>query len=116
MILASVAQTNERMIDEVQEDIDRTVAIHTFGKVRAHISGTPTLDRAIKEEALHTARRANLMALPILFLALLIILRAPLAALVVTAFGGVVAFVGFGVMRSSARPSRSMRSALRSHR
>jgi RND superfamily putative drug exporter len=98
MILASVAQTNERMIDEVQEDIDRTVAIHTFGKVRAHISGTPTLDRAIEEEALHTTRVATLMALPILFLALLIILRAPLAALVVTAFGGVVAFVGFGVM------------------
>ena len=36
--------------------------------------------------------------MPILFLALLIILRAPLAALITTAFGGVVAFTGFGAM------------------
>jgi putative drug exporter of the RND superfamily len=98
MIVASVARTNEEMIDEVQASIDETVEIHTFGDVRAHISGTPTLDRAIEEEALHTTRVATLLALPILFLALLVILRAPLAALVTTAFGGVVAFVGFGVM------------------
>jgi putative drug exporter of the RND superfamily len=98
MIVASVARTNEEMIDEVQGSIDRTVEIHTFGDVRAHISGTPTLDRAIEDEALHTTRVATLVALPILFLALLVILRAPLAALVTTAFGGVVAFVGFGVM------------------
>ena len=98
MILASVAQTNERMVDEVQADIDRTVEIHTFGRVRSHISGTPTLDRAIEDEALATTRVATLIALPILFLALLVILRAPLAALATTVFGGVVAFSGFGVM------------------
>ena len=98
VILASVARSNEEMIDEVQGSIDRTVEIHTFGDVRAHISGTPTLDRAIEDEALHTTRVATLVALPILFLALLLVLRAPLAALVTTAFGGVVAFVGFGVM------------------
>jgi putative drug exporter of the RND superfamily len=98
MIVASVARTNEEMIDEVQAAVDRTVEDHTFGAVEAHVSGTPTLDRAIEDEALHTTRVATLLALPILFLALLIILRAPLAALVTTAFGGVVAFVGFGVM------------------
>jgi putative drug exporter of the RND superfamily len=98
MILASVARTNEEMIDGVQEDVDRTVDIHTFGQVEAHISGTPTLDRAIEDEALQSTRVATLWALPILFLVLLLILRAPLAALVTTAFGGVVAFSGFGVM------------------
>ena len=98
MIVASVARTNEQMIDEVQDSIDRTVEIHTFGDVEAHISGTPTLDRAIEEEALDSTRVATLLALPILFLALLIVLRAPLAALITTAFGGTVAFVGFGVM------------------
>ena len=80
MILASVARTNEAMVDGVQESIDRTVQVHTWGAVRAHTSGTPTLDRAIEDEALHTTRVATLLALPILFVALLLILRAPLAA------------------------------------
>jgi RND superfamily putative drug exporter len=86
------------MVDRYQKSIDRTVQAYTTAPVQSHISGTPTLDRAIEDEALHTTRVATLLALPILFLALLIILRAPLAAFVTTAFGGVVAFSGFGAM------------------
>jgi RND superfamily putative drug exporter len=97
-IIASVARSEQEMLDDVQDSIDRTVTIHTWGDVQTHISGTPTLDQAIEDEALHTTRVATLLALPILFLALLIILRAPLAALITTAFGGVVAFAGFGAM------------------
>jgi RND superfamily putative drug exporter len=74
------------------------VDAHVTAPVRAHITGQPTLDRAIQDEALHTARVATLLALPLLFLALLLVLRAPLAALITTAFGGITAFVGFGVM------------------
>jgi putative drug exporter of the RND superfamily len=98
MIVASVARSNEDMIDGVQSDIDRTVERATSGTVRPHITGTPTLDRAIEDEALASTRIATLIALPILFVALLIILRAPFAALITTAFGGVTAFVGFGLM------------------
>jgi putative drug exporter of the RND superfamily len=98
MILASVARSEQQMIDDYQQQIDDTVAAHTSGAVKAHISGTPTLDQAIEDEALHSTRIATLIALPILFLALLLILRAPLAALVTTAFGGVTAFAGFGAM------------------
>jgi hypothetical protein len=98
MIVASVARSNEDMIDSVQSEIDRTVERATSGTVRPHITGTPTLDRAIEDEALASTRIAMLIALPILFVALLIILRAPFAALITTAFGGVTAFVGFGLM------------------
>ena len=98
MVLASVARSNEAMVDGIQADIDSTVDTHTWGAVESHISGTPTLDRAIEDEALQTTRTATLLALPILFLVLLVVLRAPLAALITTAFGGTVAFVGFGVM------------------
>lgn len=98
MILASVARTEQQMVDRYQRSIDKTVDAYTSAPVRSHVSGTPTLDRAIEDEALHTTRVATLLALPILFLALLLILRAPLAAAVTTAFGGVVAFSGFGAM------------------
>ena len=98
MIVASVARSNEDMIDGVQAEIDRTVDRTTSGSVRPHVTGTPTLDRAIEDEALDSTRSATLIALPILFIALLVILRAPFAALITTAFGGVTAFVGFGLM------------------
>jgi uncharacterized membrane protein YdfJ with MMPL/SSD domain len=98
MIVASVARSNEDMVDGVQSEIDRTVERATSGTVVPHITGTPTLDRAIEDEALDSTRLATLIALPILLVALLVILRAPLAALITTAFGGVTAFVGFGLM------------------
>ncbi len=98
MILASVARTEQQMIDRYQKSIDMTVDAYTSAPVRSHISGTPTLDQAIEDEALQSTRVATLLALPILFLALLLILRAPLAAFVTTAFGGVVAFSGIGAM------------------
>lgn len=98
MIVASVARSEEEMVDHVQSDLNGVVDAHVSAPVRAHITGQPTLDRAIQDEALHTARVATLLALPLLFLGLLLVLRAPVAALITTAFGGVTAFVGFGVM------------------
>ena len=98
MIVASVARSEEEMVDHVQSDLNGVVDAHVSAPVRAHITGQPTLDQAIQDEALHTARVATLLALPLLFLALLLVLRAPVAALITTAFGGVTAFVGFGVM------------------
>ena len=98
MIVASVARSEDEMVDHVQADLNDVVDAHVSAPVRAHITGQPTLDQAIEDEALHTARVATLLALPILFAALVLVLRAPLAALLTTAFGGVTAFVGFGVM------------------
>ena len=63
-----------------------------------YITGTPTIDLATKDQSLDAARQAELLALPILFLVLLIILRAPVAALVLTAFGGVTTLMSFGAM------------------
>jgi RND superfamily putative drug exporter len=98
MIVASVARSEDEMVDHVQAGLNEVVDAHVSAPVRAHITGQPTLDQAIEDEALHTARVATLLALPILFAALLLVLRAPLAALLTTAFGGITAFVGFGVM------------------
>ena len=98
MLVASVAQTEEAMVDGVQQEINRIVDEEISGAVTPYITGTPTIDLATKDQSLDTARRAELLALPILFLVLLIILRAPVAALVLTAFGGVTTFMSFGAM------------------
>lgn len=98
MIVASVARSERTMVDRVQEQIERTVAAHTSGDVRASITGQPSLDRALREESIATTRTAMLIALPVLFLLLLVGLRAPLAAAALTVFGGATAFAGLGVM------------------
>jgi RND superfamily putative drug exporter len=98
MIVASVARTERQMVDSVQPQIERIVAQEISGPVRAHVTGQPTLDRALKNEAIASARRAELIAIGVLFVLLLIGLRAPIAALVVSAFGAVTTLAGFGVM------------------
>ena len=98
LIVASVARSEQDMLETYQRQIDRTVDDAVSGPVHSHVTSATVLDRAIKEEALETTREKMLVALPILFVALLLILRAPLAAAAATVFGGVTAFVGFGVM------------------
>jgi len=98
MIIASVAQTEETMVKTVQKDIDRTVDQQVSEPVTSYITGTPTIDLATKDQSLDTAQRAELLALPILFVVLLLILRAPAAALVLTAFGGATTLMSFGAM------------------
>lgn len=98
MLVASVAQTEEAMVDGVQKEIDRIVDTKISAPVTPYITGTPTIDLAAKDQALDTARQAELVALPILFLVLLIVLRAPVAALVLTAFGGMTTLMSFGAM------------------
>jgi RND superfamily putative drug exporter len=98
MLVASVAHTDEAMVETYQEEIDDTIDGVVTGDVTAHVSGTPTLGRAIQDESLETARKGLAFGLPLLFIALLLVLRAPVAAAVTAAFGGVTAFVSFGIM------------------
>ena len=98
MLVASVAQTEEAMVDGVQQEIDRIVDAQVSSPVKSYVTGTPTIDLAMKDQALDTARQAELIALPILFLVLLVVLRAPVAALVLTAFGGATTLMSFGAM------------------
>jgi RND superfamily putative drug exporter len=98
MIVASVARTERAMVKTVQPQIEALVARQTAAPVRAHVTGQPTLDRALKDEAIATTRRAELIAIGVLFVLLLIGLRAPVAALLLTAFGAATTFSGMGVM------------------
>ena len=98
LVVASVAQTEEAMVDSVQADLDAIVAREISQPVTPYITGTPTIDIATKDQSLAAARKAELLALPILFLVLLIVLRAPVAALVLTAFGGATTLMSFGAM------------------
>ena len=64
----------------------------------SHVTGQATLDRALRDEAISSTRRAELIALGVLFVLLLIGLRAPVAALVLTLMGAGTTLAGFGIM------------------
>lgn len=96
MIVASVAQTEEEMVSSRQGDIEAIVDESITGGVSASITGQPTLDIAIKDTAISSTREAILLALPLIFLVLLLILRAPVAALALTVLGAATAFSSFG--------------------
>ena len=98
MIVLSVAKTEGQMVETVQPQIERTVDSVLTEQVQAHITGQPTLDRALKDEAISTTRQAELIAVGVLFVLLLIGLRTPVAAFVLAGFGAVTTLTGFGAM------------------
>jgi len=64
--------------------------------VRSYITGQPSIDRAEKNASLSNLRRDELIAIGVVFLLLLIGLRAPVAAFVVTAVAAVSTLAAFG--------------------
>ncbi len=98
MIVAAVAHTEKDMVSTYQAQIESTVNRVVSGPVTAHVSGQPTIDRAMKTASVDTTRKAMFIAIPILFVLLLVGLRAPLAAAMLAAFGATTVGVAFGAM------------------
>lgn len=98
MIVASVSRSEKKMVNDVQPQIERLVARDVGAPVHASITGQPSIDRALRSEALDTTKRSELLALPILFLLLLFLLRSVLAAAVCTAFGAATVYMSFGML------------------
>ena len=98
MIIVSVDRTEAKAVKYDQPQIEKLVSQRITSPVRSHITGQPAIDRAERNASLSNLRRDELIALGILFVLLLIGLRAPVAALVVTAVGAVSVFAGFGAV------------------
>jgi RND superfamily putative drug exporter len=98
MIVVSVDRPEKDVVDYDQPQIERLVAHDVVGPVRASVTGQPSIDRALKDQALNTTRRSELIAVGILFVLLLLALRSPLAAATVTLVGAATVFSAYGLM------------------
>jgi RND superfamily putative drug exporter len=78
--------------------------------LRATQSGFASVSRALQEETLHSTERAELIAVPLLLIALLLVFRSLVAAAIPLAFGALTVFAGRGVLvlLSSAMPVDSI--------
>jgi RND superfamily putative drug exporter len=98
MIVVSVDRTEQHAVKYDQPQIESLVAHKITAPVRPFITGQPSIDRAVRDAAVSNLRRDELIAVGILFVLLLIGLRAPVAAAVVTAVGAISMLAGFGLV------------------
>jgi X-X-X-Leu-X-X-Gly heptad repeat protein len=96
MIVASIDRSEKNAVRYDQPEIERLVSHQIARPVKAFITGQPSLDRALKDASLSNLRRDELIATGIVLLLLLVGLRAPIAALLVTAVGAISVLSGFG--------------------
>jgi putative drug exporter of the RND superfamily len=96
MIVVSVDRSEKDAVKYDQPQIENLVAHKITSPVRSYITGQPSIDRAERNASLSNLRRDEAIAVGILFLLLLIGLRAPIAALMVTAVGAISMLSGFG--------------------
>lgn len=98
MIVVSVDRPEKTVVDYDQPQIEALVARTISRPLRASVTGQPSIDRALKDQSISTTRRSELIAIGILFVLLLLGLRAPLAAVAVTLVGAATTLAGFGLM------------------
>ena len=98
MILVSVDRTEKDAVQHDQQQIDSLVARKISAPVRSFITGQPAIDRAERDAALAGLQREALIAIGIAFVLLLLGLRAPVAAAIVTAVVALSTFAGLGAV------------------
>ena len=98
MIVVSVDRPEKDVVNQDQPAIERLVARDVTSPLHASVTGQPSIDRALKDQALSTTLRSELIAVGILFLLLLVALRAPLAAAIVTLVGAGTVLSAYGLM------------------
>ena len=96
MLIVSVDRTEKQVAQHDWPQIHRLVNSTIKAPVRSYITGQAVLDQAVKDASISNLRQTELIAIGILFVLLLLGLRAPVAAAIVTAVGAVSMLAGFG--------------------
>jgi putative drug exporter of the RND superfamily len=88
---------HEAVKDKVPQ-LDRTLAATIHPPVQATQSSFATLTRTIQDEAISSAERSELIALPILLVVLLLVFRSPVAAAIPLGFGAAAVLSSRGLL------------------
>ncbi len=78
--------------------LERTLKAHIHPPVEAIQSGYASVSRALQSESLNATERAELIAVPLLLIVLLLVFRSLVAAAIPLAFGALTVFAGRGVL------------------
>jgi putative drug exporter of the RND superfamily len=98
MLVVSVDRSEADAVRYDEPQIESLVSRTIKAPVQSYVTGQPSIDRAINSASLDNLKHTELIAIGILFVLLLIGLRAPVAAALVTAVGAISTFAGFGAV------------------
>ena len=97
LLLVSVTGTHDEIARRSQT-AEKIVGLATSKPVEATVTGLPLLTRDGTKASLAAIHRAELIALPLLLLALLLVFRSPLAAAIPAAFGATTIAASTGAL------------------
>jgi RND superfamily putative drug exporter len=98
LILVDFHVNIDQAVDETVPYLERTLEEKIHPPVNATQTGFATISKAIQDESIEAAERAELIALPILLVVLLLVFRSPIAALIPLTFGAVSVFSSRGLL------------------
>ena len=89
-----IATAVKQSVEELEAVLEKQIK----PPVKATQSGFPTLSKALQDESINASERAELIALPILLIVLLLVFRSPIAAAIPLTFGGITVLISTGVL------------------
>ncbi len=98
LVVADFHAGIETAVKHTVPRLNRLLEENVRPPVRATQTGYATISRAIQQESIASAERAELIALPILLIVLLLVFRSPVAALVPLGFGAVTVLASRGLL------------------
>ncbi len=98
LLSIQVQRSFREIFDETTPAVERVLERYEGGGLHYELTGSAPLMRAINETSLEALDKGELIALPVLFVMLLLIFRSPLAALVPAFSGLVVIRIGTALM------------------
>ena len=98
LIVADFHTGIDNAVKHTVPELNRLLEENVRPPVRATQTGYATISRAIQQESIDSAERAELIALPILMVVLLLVFRSPIAALVPLGFGAVTVLASRGLL------------------
>jgi RND superfamily putative drug exporter len=98
LIVADFHTGIDTAVKHTVPELNRLLEENIRPPVRATQTGYATISRAIQQESIASAERAELIALPILLIVLLLVFRSPVAAAVPLGFGAVTVLASRGLL------------------
>jgi RND superfamily putative drug exporter len=98
LIIADFHVGVDAAVNEKVPAVDETIEENIHPPVRATQSGYATLVRSVQDESISGGEHAELIALPILLIVLLLVFRSPVAAAVPLGFGAIAVFASRGML------------------
>jgi putative drug exporter of the RND superfamily len=102
LIFADFHVSPERAVEKTVDELDRTLEEIVRPPVTATQTSFATLSRAIQDESVRSTRIAELVAVPLLLLVLLLVFRSPIAAAIPLVFGVAAVLAARGVIALAA--------------